>query len=58
MNEYAESILHLPGTAEEKQWLAERLEVLSQGAYHPLRRHGPRAAPGYGGGCKLPAVSG
>ena len=29
MNEYAESILHLPGTAEEKQWLAERLEVLS-----------------------------
>lgn len=29
MNEYAESMLHLPGTAEEKQWLAERLEVLS-----------------------------
>jgi len=29
MNEYAESILPLPGTAEEKQWLAERLEVLS-----------------------------
>ena len=29
MNEYAESILHLPGTAEEKQWLTEHLEVLS-----------------------------
>ena len=29
MNEYAESILPLPGTAEEKQWLAEHLEVLS-----------------------------
>ena len=29
MSKYAESILHLPGTAEEKQWLAEHLEVLS-----------------------------
>ncbi len=26
---YDEAILHLPGTAEEKQWLTKRMEVLS-----------------------------
>lgn len=29
MNEYAESLLKLPGTAEEKEWLEARLEMLS-----------------------------
>ena len=29
MNEYTDSFLHLPGTAEEQNWLREHLEVLS-----------------------------